>query len=65
MPFLLIIIIIIIIINKTPAQMEKANCLWIAFATPQAPESRKTKENTTQGSNEQLTAPLNTSAFRC
>ena len=37
---------------------EKINCLQIAFATPQTPAPRKTQENTTQGSNQRLTAPF-------
>ena len=37
---------------------EKQNCLYIAYATPQAPAPRKI-EKQTEGSNQILTAPVN------
>ena len=40
--------------------MRKKSFLF-AFATPQAPAPRKTERDTTQGSNQRLTAPLNSS----
>ena len=58
----------IIIIIKTSSTGPGGNCevvdkLLNSFGTLQAPAPRKTEENTTQGSNQRLTAPLNPSSF--
>ena len=59
---IIIIVIIIIIIKISNSKQEKQSYLQIAFATPQAPAPWKAEENTTQGSNQWLTAPFNPSS---
>ena len=53
---------IIIVKTSTTGQSGKNKIVHQMLSQPQAPAARKTEENTTQGSNQRLTAPLNPSS---
>ena len=45
--------------SAAQAKVGKTKLFISSFATPEAPVARKIEENTTQESNQRLTAPLN------